>query len=592
MSVFIGEAALRCLVGHGGIPVTLSPNILMLSCMHHAKVGNCQPRMLNYGSARAIQWGFHEICVNHRALGGSTVRSVCTSGCSGVVWLGTTCFCGSAKLPTRRGAALVLGLMPSRSHRIDDKLDRLMARAKELQVDTEMRDLEDQMPLSPVARIAHPHRPPPRWSEKAAHSAAQAAAEAAAQRAVAAEAESRQRAAAAQSAAAAAAAAEFAAGAALEEAHAASSAAAARRSAAVGTRRRPPAQATVGSGADEPAAEALKRHMEGGDWVCAARVAVAQRVEARWLSWCRHSSWSRHSCWGLLSWRPPRMGPPGASCWVALRTQVGAPEPLGPPTLGLCGATVSACLGSRVSRLSAHQVAMAIQQTLQQPATGTWPGDPAPPAACDEAATALAISTLAAEAAAAAPVRASTPAPKPTAEPAAAVEPEPAPVEPERRRNSARAWAREDAHERVKARVYGGGGAGVGGPPPPPTPAPSFLGASQRAITAEASRLGASSGHEHAYDHPPLTFGSHLPKMGRPQRRGGGGGGSAALLPTGGGSGGGGSGGGGSGGGGGGGNGDGGGGFGASEAEAADARLFAWHTGGKAAFEADKATEG
>ena len=76
--------------------------------------------------------------------------------------------------------------MPSRSHRIDDKLDRLMARAKELQVDTEMRDLEDQMPLSPVARIAHPHRPPPRWSEKAAHSAAQAAAEAAAQRAVAA----------------------------------------------------------------------------------------------------------------------------------------------------------------------------------------------------------------------------------------------------------------------------------------------------------------------------------------------------------------------------------------------------------------------
>ena len=169
--------------------------------------------------------------------------------------------------------------MPSRSHRIDDKLDRLMARAKELQVDTEMRDLEDQMPLSPVARMAHPHRPPPRWSQKAAHSAAQAAAEAAAQRAVAAEAESRQRAAAAQSAAAAAAAAEFAAGAALEEAHAASSAAAARRSAAVGTRRRPPAQATVGSGADEPAAEALKRHMEGGDWVCAARVAVPQRVE-------------------------------------------------------------------------------------------------------------------------------------------------------------------------------------------------------------------------------------------------------------------------------------------------------------------------
>ena len=114
--------------------------------------------------------------------------------------------------------------MPSRSHRIDDKLDRLMARAKELQVDTEMRELEDQMPLSPVARMAHPRRPPPRWSEKAAHSAAQAAAEAAAQRAVAAEAESRQRAAAAQSAAAAAAAAEMAAEAALEEAHAAAQA--------------------------------------------------------------------------------------------------------------------------------------------------------------------------------------------------------------------------------------------------------------------------------------------------------------------------------------------------------------------------------
>ena len=457
--------------------------------------------------------------------------------------------------------------MPSRSHRIDDKLDRLMARAKELQVDTEMRDLEDQMPLSPVARMAHPHRPPPRWSQKAAHSAAQAAAEAAAQRAVAAEAESRQRAAAAQSAAAAAAAAEFAAGAALEEAHAASSAAAARRSAAVGTRRRPPAQATVGSGADEPAAEALKRHMEGGDWVCAARVAVPQRVEGGSLG-------GATAVWELLSWWPPRMGPARAGLLCALRSSARAARP---PTLGLCDATVSACLGSRVLRLSTHQVAMAIQQTLQQPATGTWPGDPAPPAACDEAATSLAISTLAAEAAAATPQRISTPAPEPAVEPSPVVEPPP--MEPERRRNSARAWAREDAHERVKARVYGGGGAGVGGPPPPPTPAPSFLGASQRAIAAEASRLGASSGHEHAYDHPPLTFGSHLPKMGRPLRRGGGGGGgSAALLPTGGGS---------SGSG-----GSGGGGFGATEAEAADARLFAWHTGGKAAFESDKATEG
>ena len=460
--------------------------------------------------------------------------------------------------------------MPSRSHRIDDKLDRLMARAKELQVDTEMRDLEDQMPLSPVARMAHPHRPPPRWSEKAAHSAAQAAAEAAAQRAVAAEAESRQRAAAAQSAAAAAAAAEFAAGAALEEAHAASSAAAARRSAAVGTRRRPPAQATVGSGADEPAAEALKRHMEGGDWVCAARVAVPQRVEGGSLG----------GATGLVAPQLLEIAElvafldgSSAGLLCALRSSARAARP---PTLGLCGATVSTCLGSRVLRLSTHQVAMAIQQTLQQPATGTWPGDPAPPAACDEAATSLAISTLAAEAAAATPQRISTPAPEPEVEPMV----EPAPVEPERRRNSARAWAREDAHERVKARVYGADGAGVGGPPPPPTPATSFLGASQRAIAAEASRLGASSGHEHAYDHPPLTFGSHLPKMGRPLRRGGGGGGSAALLPTGGGS----SGSGGSGGG--------GVGFGATEAEAADARLFAWHTGGKAAFESDKATEG
>lgn len=175
---------------------------------------------------------------------------------------------------------------------------------------------------------------------------------------------------------------------------------------------------------------------------------------------------------------------------------------------------------------------MAIQQTLQQPATRTWPGDPAPPAACDEAATTLAISNLAAEAAAVAPLRASTPAPEPTEGPAPAVEPAPAPVNPERRRNSARAWAREDAHERVKARVYGADGAGVGGPPPPPTPATSFLGASQRAIAAEASRLGASSGHEQDYYPPPLTFGSHLPKMGRP-RRGGvcGGGGGGARAP-------------------------------------------------------------
>jgi hypothetical protein len=218
--------------------------------------------------------------------------------------------------------------MPSRSHRIDDKLDRLMARAKELQVDTEMRELEDQMPLSPVARMAHPRRPPPRWSEKAAHSAAQAAAEAAAQRAVAAEAESRQRAAAAQSAAAAAAAAEMAAEAALEEAHAASSAAAARRAAAVGTQRRPPAQAIVGSGADEPAAEALKRHMEGGDWVCAARVAAAAAC-GRWLSGCRYCSWSRHSCCGLLS-RRSLLGWV-RRCRVALPPQMGAPEPLGSP---------------------------------------------------------------------------------------------------------------------------------------------------------------------------------------------------------------------------------------------------------------------
>ena len=97
---------------------------------------------------------------------------------------------------------------------------------------------------------------------------------------------------------------------------------------------------------------------------------------------------------------------------------------------------------------------MAIQQTLQQPATRTWPGDPAPPAACDEAATALAISNLAAEAAAAAPLRACTPAPEAAEEPVPAVEPAPAPVKPERRRNSARAWAREDAHERVKARGF------------------------------------------------------------------------------------------------------------------------------------------
>ena len=193
---------------------------------------------------------------------------------------------------------------PARPHRIDDKLDRLMARVAELQVDAELRDLEKQMPISPVARMAHPRRPPPRWSERATQSAAQAAAEAAAQRAVAAEAESQQRAAAAQTAATAAAAAEVAAAAALEEAHMASSAAAVAAR-PVGTRRRPPPP--PGSSTGEPATAVLKRHMEGGDWVCAARVAVAKR-----------------SASGLSV--APQLGSPGLpertrGCWVGLLTQ-------------------------------------------------------------------------------------------------------------------------------------------------------------------------------------------------------------------------------------------------------------------------------
>ena len=166
-----------------------------------------------------------------------------------------------------------------RAERIDAKLDRLLARAQERQTDHEMRELEGQVPLSPLPPVVNPHRPQPRWAERAAQSAAAAASQAAAQRAAAAQAESKQRAAAAQSAAAAAEAAEAAAAAAVEEAHAAAEAAAARRAAAHAAElRKRPAAANL---SDDPgvAEAALRRHMAGGDWVGAARVAVSLAIQ-------------------------------------------------------------------------------------------------------------------------------------------------------------------------------------------------------------------------------------------------------------------------------------------------------------------------
>ena len=89
--------------------------------------------------------GFHGTCVVHPHLAGTK---------QGLVTGDLVVFCpargarGADRKAAKRSVGqtsqvervVVVGrhtLMPSRSHRIDDKLDRLMARAKELQVDTE-----------------------------------------------------------------------------------------------------------------------------------------------------------------------------------------------------------------------------------------------------------------------------------------------------------------------------------------------------------------------------------------------------------------------------------------------------------------------
>ena len=180
-------------------------------------------------------------------------------------------------------------------------------RAERWVLDEELRQLEAEVPLSPVRRMAPPKRPPRHWADGAAATAAHKAAVAAANRASAAEAESKQRAAAAETASAVAYAAHDAAMAAAAEAKAAAAAAAQRRTEAMHgeLRRRPrpallaPEFAGRSSLSDEfdrrpaprdetnhadprvpppppppPAVDALKRHVAGNDWAAAARVAV------------------------------------------------------------------------------------------------------------------------------------------------------------------------------------------------------------------------------------------------------------------------------------------------------------------------------
>ena len=122
-----------------------------------------------------------------------------------------------------------------------------MSYAQKVQYDDEIRRLDSEIPLTPLPRVAPPHRPPRRWVESSCASASQAAAAAAAKRAAAARAECQQQAAAATTADVRARAAAEAATAAEAEAHAAARAAQEVRSAAVrGERRRPPRATTSG----------------------------------------------------------------------------------------------------------------------------------------------------------------------------------------------------------------------------------------------------------------------------------------------------------------------------------------------------------
>lgn len=189
---------------------------------------------------------------------------------------------------------------------IDRRLDDLVKYADKVRLDDDIRRLDDEIPLSPLPRIAPPHRPPPRWEESSYAGASQAAAEVAAKRAAAAQVKSQLQTTAAENASVKAKAAQGSAAAAEAEAHTTALAA------VHGTRGRPPRAIRInealdaevrrggdsegigplreatfgwgGKGGEELIStrigpEALQHHVACNDWVSAARVAVALAIQ-------------------------------------------------------------------------------------------------------------------------------------------------------------------------------------------------------------------------------------------------------------------------------------------------------------------------
>lgn len=176
---------------------------------------------------------------------------------------------------------------------IDGQLAALERRAKDSKANLELKQLDAQIPLSPLPRLAAKPKQR-RDAATAAATAATNAATAAAHRAAELEAEKARRAAAAATAAAEAEAAEHAAAAAKREAEAAAEAAERQRQQIflVGERRRRPKPTRTIEEEDAAAAAAwgdvdghgvatqqLREHVAASDWVSAARIAVAMALQ-------------------------------------------------------------------------------------------------------------------------------------------------------------------------------------------------------------------------------------------------------------------------------------------------------------------------
>ena len=183
------------------------------------------------------------------------------------------------RLPGRRSEA---GRPPSGSQPIDHAIKALEEKARNAAADAELRRLDEAIPLSPIPKIAPPHRPLANWAATATNSAADAAAQAAKKRAVQAEAERATMRAAAVRAKTEAEAAEAKAAAAAREAEQAAEAAAAQRQKLLGggeQRRRPKPTALEDLDMPpEPELLSLREAVAANDWVAAARAAVAMAI--------------------------------------------------------------------------------------------------------------------------------------------------------------------------------------------------------------------------------------------------------------------------------------------------------------------------